>query len=270
VPEVTTNDGIRLHYEDAGEGTPVLLVPGWSMSGRWWIRQSMVLARDYRVITLDPRAQGGSENTQRGHRISRHAGDLHDVVEALDLHNLTIVGWSMACSSILSYWDIFRPSQVAKLALCCFTPTLLPRPGWKWGFDGDASRFISDVGMNHRQVTTDLIPAFFHDQSVLTSDELSWMVESTLETPAYAAEGVLWEQFHQDWRDVLPTINVPALFVAGRHDPQAAWQAVEYAANAAQNGRFEIFERSAHVPFYEESERFNRVLMDFMATNEAG
>jgi non-heme chloroperoxidase len=257
---VEVNDGARLAYEDRGMGHPVLLVPGWSMSRHWWDRQVDVLAESYRVIALDPRSQGDSPNVSFGNRLSRHGRDIYDVIEALELVNPFIIAWSMGCSSVMSYWSQCAPKDIRGLVLNCFNPSLLPRDDWAWGFDGDGASFIRSIGENHAQVVEDLMPTFFHRDR-----PEPWMVPSTLQTPAYAAEEVLWEQFHSDWRDVFPRIDVPVLFVAGQHDGQVPWQALQWAAKSTPGGRFRKFANSSHVPFWEEADEYNQVLIEFLS-----
>jgi proline iminopeptidase len=55
------------------------------------------------------------------------------------------------------------------------------------------------------------------------------------------------------------------LVCVGRYDRNAPLPAAEYVAEAVPNGQLAIFEKSAHAPFYEEPEEFNRVLEAFLA-----
>ena len=60
------NSGVRIHYEVHGTGQPtVLLLPTWAIvDSRHWKMQVPFLARDYRVITFDPRGNGRSDRPQ--------------------------------------------------------------------------------------------------------------------------------------------------------------------------------------------------------------
>lgn len=57
---VTVAPGVELFYQEKGEGLPLLFIPGWTFSSEIFVRQFEGLARDHRVIALDPRSQGKS------------------------------------------------------------------------------------------------------------------------------------------------------------------------------------------------------------------
>jgi len=65
---VTTPDGAKIHCLDAGRGPApaVLLVPGWTMPADIWERQIAHLQTMYRVVAMDPRAQGQSSPAADG------------------------------------------------------------------------------------------------------------------------------------------------------------------------------------------------------------
>jgi non-heme chloroperoxidase len=52
--------GSSIYYSDEGKGTPILFVPGWTMSSEVFAKQQAAFAKTHRVIVLDPRGQGRS------------------------------------------------------------------------------------------------------------------------------------------------------------------------------------------------------------------
>jgi hypothetical protein len=78
-----TNDGVKLAYWDAGEGKPIIFVPGWGANGAEYINVMFLLAKKYRVLILDPRNQGLSENVDYGTRLARYGMDLKEFVDHL-------------------------------------------------------------------------------------------------------------------------------------------------------------------------------------------
>ena len=66
-----------------------------------------------------------------------------------------------------------------------------------------------------------------------------------------------------DWRDMLDTIWLPTSCSVGR-DLNAPLAAADYVANAIPGAELVVFEQSAHAPFFEEPDRFNQVLVDFI------
>ena len=94
------------------------------------------------------------------------------------------------------------------------------------------------------------------------------MVRNTMLTPPLAGARMLEDHGVIDWRDLLETITIPTLVCVGRFDRNAPLPAAEHVADSVRDGRLVVFEHSAHVPFYEESEEFNRVLEAFLEQTE--
>ena len=97
---VTLSGGMTLRYQEAGEGKPLVMLPGWSQSAAEFKYQVSALAENRRVIALDQRGHGESDKPETGYRIARLAADLREVLIALDLRGVDILGHSMGCSVI--------------------------------------------------------------------------------------------------------------------------------------------------------------------------
>ena len=100
---VTVSDGTRLRLTQRGAGAPIVLIHGWKMSHRAWDKAVLALSRRFRVVAYDLRGMGESDKPDSSYDFSEHASDLADVIAALDLRDVTLVGWSMGCSVVLSY-----------------------------------------------------------------------------------------------------------------------------------------------------------------------
>src|SRR3954453_6241745 len=74
-------DGTRFAYVDEGEGSPLLLIHGWSGSLRWDNRNIAELARGHRGVAFDLRGHGSSDKTESGHTMTRYAQDVYDLVD---------------------------------------------------------------------------------------------------------------------------------------------------------------------------------------------
>ncbi|MGD7289252.1 alpha/beta fold hydrolase, partial [Ralstonia pseudosolanacearum] len=98
----TTSDGVKLSYWEAGEGEPLIFVPGWSANGAQYINVIYLLRRHYHVYVLDVRNQGLSERVDYGVRISRFAADLKEFSDHLGLKQADYCGWSMGASVMWS------------------------------------------------------------------------------------------------------------------------------------------------------------------------
>src|SRR4051794_32785509 len=91
------NARVHLHVEDSGgQGRPVVLIHGWPLSAEAWKPQLGPLrAAGHRVIAYDRRGFGRSEKPASGFDYDTLADDLADLLEARDLDDVTLVGFSM-------------------------------------------------------------------------------------------------------------------------------------------------------------------------------
>ena len=95
VNTVTTRDNVVIRYTDWGDGPAVVFSHGWPLQGDAWEDQMMFLAEHgYRVIAHDRRGHGLSSKPWHGNDMDHYADDLAAVIEALDLHSVTLVGHS--------------------------------------------------------------------------------------------------------------------------------------------------------------------------------
>jgi 3-oxoadipate enol-lactonase len=89
------HDGCSLHYEEYGQGKPLLLLHGLGSSCRDWEYQIPVFATHYRVIVMDMRGHGRSDRPRERYSIPGFAGDVEALIEHLNLGPVHVVGLSM-------------------------------------------------------------------------------------------------------------------------------------------------------------------------------
>ena len=94
----------------------------------------------------------------------------------------------------------------------------------------------------------------------LTEDEIAWMIESRASTPG--SQTLSEDYLAQDWRPLCPTVDLPVLVTTGRH--AGAYAGCVYASEHIPGAKLEVFENSGHALFYEEADKFNRVVADFV------
>jgi non-heme chloroperoxidase len=114
---ITTSDGIRIHYVEAGKGDPIVFIPGWRMPAWIWQKQIDGLSNRYRVIAVDPRSQGESDKPNYGHLPETRARDYKQVVDQLGLKQLVLIGWSMGWGELLRYVEQFGEDGIRGLVL---------------------------------------------------------------------------------------------------------------------------------------------------------
>jgi 3-oxoadipate enol-lactonase len=106
----------RLHYQDQGQGPPLVLLHGAWASHRWWRWQVPELSKFHRVLAVDVRGHGLSSPLEKKSSIKSLASDMDRLLEGLGIPNAVLVGWSMggliALQCALDY-----PAKVAGLVL---------------------------------------------------------------------------------------------------------------------------------------------------------
>jgi non-heme chloroperoxidase len=91
----TSQDGTRIYYKDWGEGQPVVFSHGWPLSADAWESQMVFLASEgYRTSAHDRRGYGRSSQPSEGNDIDTYADDLAELIEALDLQDVILIGHS--------------------------------------------------------------------------------------------------------------------------------------------------------------------------------
>jgi pimeloyl-ACP methyl ester carboxylesterase len=145
---VTVGD-VRLHFAEAGQGEPVLLIPGWPQTWFAWRHVVLLLvAAQRRVIVVDPRGLGESEKPEQGYDLDTVAADVHGLIAELGLcrdggidiisHDVgSWISYALACA---------YPDDVRRLVLSEMTiqtsDTQRPMPdeatniaSWHFGFN---------------------------------------------------------------------------------------------------------------------------------------
>jgi pimeloyl-ACP methyl ester carboxylesterase len=247
---IRVSDGTRLHVDDEGSGRPVVLIGGYGMAGTAWTLQRNHLRDRHRVVTIDRRCHGLSDKVAHGQRMARHGKDIADVLDALDLDQVLLVGSSMGSNTVLAYVDLFGTARLRGVVLIDQTPKMVNEDGWQLGFHG-----LRRDGLDAfvRAFPGDLNP--FHTlppPEVLALTASAFSVDDTRD--------LLRDHAEKDWRDVILRVDVPLLAVAGRHSPVWPWESSAWMAEKAPYGELAILERSGHVPFLEEPASFNALL----------
>jgi non-heme chloroperoxidase len=269
----TTNDGVTLHYTEAGSGQTIVLIPGWSQSAAEF-RHQMALADRYHLIVLELRGHGESAKPAYGYRMHRLAKDVHDLLIARDLRDVTLLGHSMGASVIFGYWDLFRAERVARIVVTDQLPVVVGNPGWPqaqrdefgtlWDPNGLYDLANQLAGADGAAVSRAMVGGMF--TPALAPADLDWIVAENLKFPREHAARMLIDHCVTDWRDLFATITVPTLLIAG----EASFfkpSALRWIHEQIAGSRLEVFgadEGGSHFMFFENPTKFNALVSDFV------
>lgn len=264
---VTTTDGVRLHTTDQGAGPTVVLLAGYTAPlTSWVLQQRALVAAGHRVVSVDRRSHGESEAPQHGQRMSRHGKDLDDVLTALALEDVVLVGGSMGASTIWAHLDLVGTGRVRGVVSVDQTPRMRNGDGWEHGFhgfeDSNAGTFFAagppptGRGFTAAQQQPGL------DRLVAELGPAAGTLRGGLRPETLP---LLRDHAQQDWRDVVARVDVPVLMVAARQSQ--LWPCEHAAAAVADTprGRAVVLEDCGHAANLDQPEAFNAALLEFLA-----
>lgn len=258
---LAVRDGTRLRLSERGSGSPIVLVHGWKASHRIWDRTVAALEDRFRIVSFDLRGMGESEKPDTRYDFDEFSDDLRDVLEALDLDDVTLVGWSMGCSVSLEYLRR-HGARVARLMLINGPIRLTRTDDFPWSMTPEELEgYVEGVARSWPEEERAFQEATFYKPVPHVVD---WMTATAIQTPLDVALKTVRAQALLDHRELLAKLDIPVLAVYGRHDPYYPAELATYIAERAPRGKAVVLENSAHSPFLEaDTEHFNELLARF-------
>jgi non-heme chloroperoxidase len=123
---IIAKDGTPIHYNDWGDGQPVVFSHGWPLSGEAFEDQMFFLAsRGYRCIAHDRRGHGRSGGSWVGNDLDTYADDLATLVDTLNLRQAVHVGHSTGGGEVARYIGRHGTGRVARAVLIGAIPPLM-------------------------------------------------------------------------------------------------------------------------------------------------
>ncbi|MEZ3498437.1 alpha/beta fold hydrolase [Pantoea sp. KPR_PJ] len=267
---LTTADGTQIYYKDWGTGKPVLFSHGWPLDADMWDSQLNFLAeRGYRVIAFDRRGFGRSDQPWNGYDYDTFASDINDLITTLDLHDVTLVGFSMGGGDVTRYIGRYGSARVAGLVLLgAVTPVFGKMADYPQGVDAsvfegiqagllkDRAQFISDFavpfyGLNAGQTVS---------QGVLTQTlniALLASLKGTLDCVTAFSQ--------TDFRPDVASVDVPTLVIHGSNDQVVPFETTgKVAAETIANATLKVYDNAPHGFAVTHQDRLNDDLLSFL------
>lgn len=268
------DDGAKIHVQISGEGSPVIMLHGWTSSHQEWFPFLPALHERHRVYRWDARGHGGHDIGDKSPpTVERMARDLENLLVHFQIQNATVVGHSMGA---LTLWQYIRDFGTDRLSRLCFidqSPKLLTDATWDHGIYGDFDEEKS------REMMTWLKEDFAEAVLKLTAFGLNARAREK-----YLAGASGWEKSRQalraqdpgplidcwasltaaDYREVLAQIDVPSMLVYGGESNFYGKGTAQFVANQIPNAILHIYEGTDHSPHQWQRERFAHDLLDFI------
>lgn len=268
------DDGAKIHVKISGEGSPVIMLHGWTSSHQEWFPFLHALNAKHRVYRWDARGHGGHDICGKGPAtVERMARDLDNLIKHFKIEKATVVGHSMGA---LTLWQYIRDFGTGHLSRLCFidqSPKLLTDESWSHGiyghFNAEKSKeMMSWLHQDFAEAVLKLTAFGLNNRAreKYVSGASGW--EKSRESLRAQNPGPLidcWASLTMaDYRDVLSQIDVPSILIYGGESNFYGQQTARFVADQIPNAILHIYEGTDHSPHQWQRERFTQDLMAFI------
>ena len=262
--EVTTSDGVRIHYDVEGRADDPPLVFSNSLGTNlhlWEAQAAEAVRKGFRVIRYDQRGHGKSEAPAGDYTQERLGLDVIDLLDALKIDKAAWCGLSMG--GMAGIWLARRhPQRFSRMALCNTSSHMPTHEFWNARI-----KAVRDGGMEAiaDSVLERWLTAAFREREPI---ETSRVREMIVATDPIGYVGCCAAIRDMDFRDLLSGIEVPVLVVIGARDPATTPAQGEFIVAHLPGTRKAVLD-GAHLSNIECRGTFNRIVLDFLAGSTA-
>lgn len=261
-------NGASIHYLRTGEGRkpPLVLVHGFSDSGRCWTPVAKALEGDYDIVMPDMRGHGGSERLREGQHVDM-SRDIASLIEALGLRKPVLCGHSMG--ALMSFQTAVRFPELLRALVLEDPPWYLNTP--------DSPIFSADFTENPMAQWAESLEAQSYEALLAGyrgdhpewPDELACAMARSKKQLDPRAFRVLFPRMGGDqwpWWETVHGLRMPTLLMAG--NPALGGIVTEDLLKSleALNGRVrvEVFPDAGHLIRYDQFDRYLGTLRSFL------
>ncbi|ACQ54397.1 alpha/beta hydrolase [Clostridium botulinum] len=264
---IKVEPNVKIYVEDLNpEGNrTIVFLHGWPGSHKLFEYQFDQLPKmGYRCVGIDTRGFGNSDKPWTGYGYDRLSDDVRCVVEALKLHDFTLVGHSTGGAMAVRYMARHKGHGVSKLALIdAAAPSLIKRPNFPYGLEKeDVIKIIQGTYTDRPKMLRDFGDTFFFQY--ITGPLSDWFFQLGLQAAGWATVAIENTWINEVLFSDLETINVPTLIIHGIHDKVVPFELGEIQNKMIRHSKFIPFKYSGHATFYDERDKFNKELVKFI------
>ncbi len=265
---VELSDGTPIYYWREGTGPTLVLLHGLMLNvDDFWTKNLKPLAESCDVIAIDHRSHGMSGKPRGEHSISQCARDLKEVLDALEVEDVTLAGVAFGAMVALEYRRLFDNHRLSKLAIIEAQVRLTNIEGWEHPTFGDfppeaGAGFIEGCKHSREPLTGFLAGAF---GSTIPDQEMARMQAAAWLTPTDAAISYVQDMISADYRPDLANIDLPTLLIYGRkNNVPIPSELGAWIAEQVPDSHLALFMDSGHSPFWEQPDKFNNTVLEFV------
>ncbi|MGK4595767.1 4,5:9,10-diseco-3-hydroxy-5,9,17-trioxoandrosta-1(10),2-diene-4-oate hydrolase [Amycolatopsis sp. w19] len=276
---VTVQDGLKLHYHEAGEEHPetVILLHGGGPGASAWSnfgRNLPVFGKSYRTLAIDQPGFGRSDKPAEHPQYFRHSADaVVGLMDELGIERAHFVGNSLGGGASVRL-ALNHPKRAGRLVLMgpgglsvnLFAPD--PTEGIK-----NLGRFSAPPGPSREKLEA-FLRIMVHDQSLITDELIDERFAAASAPESLAAmkamgksfaqpdtyeEGMLWREAHR--------LRQRVLLIWGREDRVNPLDGALLALKTIPRAQLHVFGGCGHWAQLEKFDEFNRLALDFLGAS---
>ena len=257
---IVTNQGV-VHYEIVGRGKPVILLHGWLGSWGCWLGTMEALSSRYRTYALDFWGFGESDKRRESYNVVDFVALVDQFMDRLGIHSAPVIGHSMGGTVALNL-AMDKPNRVERVAVVG-SPIegdslniFLKLAGYPWiAFLVWNSPSLLRMGIKLfapwiAANSSEWYKLLMHDLSKMTLESFLWSINSL---------------HHTNLRPRLNKLRLPVLGAYGRGDKIVDPRQADL-LRPIPTARVEILNGSRHFPMLDEPDKFNSIVLSYLAS----
>lgn len=247
---------------------PVVFLHAFPLNQQMWSDQLDTLQNHCRTISVDLRGFGGSASSEAPVLMDQMATDVRDLLSAIGVHRVVLVGLSMGGYVSLAFYRLYR--DTVRAMVLADTRATVDAP------EGKERRYkfadkVEREGVS--SITNEMLSALLGQTSLERRPSVvqrvrTMIVSNSVSGVAGAQRGMA---ARPDSTDLLGDMSLPVLVMSGAEDKLTPVAEIESLHRAIKGSRLAVIESAGHLSNIECPDEFNAALVDFIEMiNEGG
>jgi pimeloyl-ACP methyl ester carboxylesterase len=246
-------DGVRVRYEDTGEGPPVVLVHGFASSLENWLTVTPTLAKHHRVLSMDLKGFGWTDRPEGDYSPPAQAKLVLGLMKLRGIERADVVAHSWGASIALQM-AMLEPKRVSKLALydAWVYEEQLPT-FFLWARADGVGEFLFSTWYEER--ADERVAYAFYDKKKWLTEPFIEAVAGIFERPGTVAAALAATrgQRFSEWQDKYKTIQNETLLLWGREDEVTLLSFGERLQKDLPHAKMLVYAQCGHFPMLEQA-----------------
>jgi pimeloyl-ACP methyl ester carboxylesterase len=259
--------GRSTHYVQKGHGPPVILIHGFNYDLNTWMSNIDALAEHFKVYAVDLWGAGYSTREELDYGFALFSEQIRLFMQELGIARAHLVGHSMGGGTSI-FLSVNHPELVDRVVLVGSVGVARPLPlRGRLFMLPRLPELLMGLGTD-RIRRKNLADYWIHDPEMLSDEVFERMSRyQKIEGTTRASLDILRRNFFHTLDEEIHTLSgldIPVLMVWGRHDRSVPLESGETMHRIIDGSRLEVLDGAAHLVNFDQAERFNRIVIDFL------